>query len=71
MDHTNFKHKNKTNRFLPLAEEHNDEGRGTDKVREGSTSDASNSRGSRMRDPMTLTPEMLAMMDKHELDKAK
>ncbi len=27
--------------------------------------------GSRMRDPISLTPEILAMLDRHEPDKAK
>ena len=60
------------NRFQPLIEEHSQEsGRNNDKIREGSISDASSSRGSRMRDPATLTPEILAMLDSHEPDKSK
>ena len=54
-----------------MAEEHIEEGRGIGKVREGLVSDASNSRGIRMRDPLTLTPEILAIMVRHEPDKAK
>jgi len=53
------------------VEEHIDEGNGNYKVREGSVLDASSSRGSHMRDPLTLTPEILSMMDKHDPDKAK
>ncbi len=48
--------KNKhTNRFQPLKEGQSEEGRGSDRVKEGSVLDASNSRCSRMRDPVTLT----------------
>ncbi len=71
MDHNNSKNKYNNNIFQPLAEEYNDEGRGSDIVREGSVSDASSSRGSRMRNPVTLTPEILAMLDMHKPDKAK
>ncbi len=71
MDHNNIKNKYNNDKFQPLAEEYNDEVRGNDKVREGSVSDASSSRGCRMRDPWTLTTEILAMLDKHEPDKAK
>jgi len=64
--------KNKyTNIFQPLEKENNEVGRGNDRVREGSVSDASSSRGSRMRDPVTLTPEILAMLERHEPDKVK
>jgi len=64
--------KNKcTNRFEPLEKEQSEEGIGNDIVKEGSIVDASNSKGSRMRDPMTLTPEILAMLERHEPDKAK
>ena len=60
--------KNKyANRFQPLKEEQSEEGRGSDIVREGSVSDAC----SRMRDPTTLTPEILSMLERHEPDKAK
>jgi hypothetical protein len=60
------------NRFQPLAEEHNQEFAGnSDNVREGSISDARCSRGARIRDPISLTPEILAMMDRHEPDKSK
>lgn len=59
------------NRFQPLQEERNQGSHDNDRVREGSVSDASNSRGSRMRDPISLTPEILAMLDRHEPDKAK
>ena len=62
---------NYTNRFQPLEEEHIEEGRGGDRVREGSVSDASSCRGSRMRDPVTLTPEILAMLERHKSNKAK
>ena len=59
------------NRFHPLQEERNQGPRDSDRVREGSVSDASSSSGSRMRDPISLTPEILAMLDRHEPDKAK
>jgi len=59
-------------RFQSLVEERSHEsGRSNDKVREGSVSDASNSRGSRMRDPVSLTPGIMAMLDRHEPDKDK
>jgi hypothetical protein len=41
------------------------------KVREGSISDATSSMGIRLRDTISLTPEILAMMDMHEPDKDK
>ena len=64
--------KNKyTSRLQPLEEEQIEEGRGGDKVREGLVLDASSSRGSRMRDQVTLTPEIVAMLERHEPDKAK
>jgi len=69
--HNNIKFNHITNRFQTLAEEHNEEDRGSDRVKEGSVSAASSSRGSRMRDPVTLTPEILAMLDRHEPDKVK
>jgi hypothetical protein len=43
----------------------------SDKIREGSISDASSTRGSRMRDPTILAPEILAMLDKHEPEMSK
>ncbi len=53
-------------------EEHSQESlRNNDKVREGSVSDANNSRGARVRDPISLTPAILAMMDMLEPDKSK
>ena len=67
----NIKHNYNNNKFHPLAEEHNEEDIGNDRVREGSVSYASRSRGSRMRDPVTFTPEILAMMVSHEPEKAK
>ena len=45
--------------------------RNSDKVKEGSVSDANSSRGARARDPISLTPEILAMLDMHEPDKSK
>ena len=71
MAHNNIKFNSNTSKFQPLEEEHIKEGRDNDRGREGSVSDASSSKGSRMRDPMTLTPEILAMLDRHEKDKAK
>ena len=71
MVHNNIKHNYNNNNFHPLAEEHIDEGRGSDKVREGSASNVSSSRDSRMRDRVILTPEILAMLDMHEPEKAK
>ena len=60
------------NRFHQIREESNHEsGRGSDKIREGSISGASSSRGGRMRDPVMLTPEILAMPDRHEPNKTK
>jgi len=59
------------NRFQPLQEERNHGSRDNDKVKEGSVLDANNSRGSRMRDPISLTPEIMAMLDGHEPDKTK
>jgi hypothetical protein len=64
--------KNKyADRFQPLELQQSEEERGSDRVREGSLLDASSSRGSRMRDPVILTPEILAMLERHEPDKAK
>ena len=58
--------------FHPLREELSQEsGRGGDKIKEGSVSDASSTRGRKMRDPVILTPEILAMLDRHEPDKSK
>ena len=60
------------NRFQPLTEEHSQKSaRNSDKVREGSISDASSSRGARMRDPINIPPEILAMLDRHEPVKSK
>jgi hypothetical protein len=59
-----------TNIFQPLEEEHIEEVRGSDKVREGSVSFASSSRGGRVRDLVTLTPEILTMLERHEPEKA-
>jgi len=70
MVHSNIKHNYKSNMFHHLAEEHNEGGRGSDIVIEGSVLDASSSRCSRMRYPVTLTPEILAMLDRYEPDKA-
>jgi len=56
------------NIFQPLAEDESQGSIHIDKVREGSISDASSSRGRRMRDPISLTPEILAMLDRHEPD---
>jgi len=42
-----------------------------ERVKEGSVSDAINSRGARTRDPISLTPEILAMLNRHEPDKSK
>jgi hypothetical protein len=58
--------------FHPLREEHNQESRrGNDEIREGSVSDASSSRGGKMRDHVTLISKILAMIDRHEPDKVK
>jgi hypothetical protein len=60
------------NKFQPIAEEHIQESTGNnDKDREGSISDANSSGGARMRDPINLTPAILAMLDMHEPDKSK
>ena len=60
------------NRFQPLAEEYSQElARNRDKVREGSDSYANSSRGARMRDPISRTPKIMAMLDMHEPDKTK
>jgi hypothetical protein len=71
MEHNIIKSKYNNNRFHSLAEEYSGEGRGSDRVREGSVSYASSSRGSRMMDLVSLTPEILAMLDRPEPDKAK
>jgi hypothetical protein len=71
VDHNTIKHKNNNNKFYPLMEEHSEEGRGSDTIREGLVSNGSSSRGSRTRDRVTLTPEILAMLNRHEPDKAK
>ena len=71
MAHNNIKFNYNTNMFQPLAEEHSEEGKDNDRVRKGSVSNASSSRGSRMSYQVTLTPEILAMMDRHEPDKTK
>jgi len=59
------------NIFQSLAEDGSQGSAHFDKVREGSISDASSSRGSKLRDLITLTPEILAMIDRHEPDKGK
>ena len=59
------------NRFYPLAEDGSQGSIHNDKVRESSISDASSSRGSRLRDSISLTPEILAMLERHELDNGK
>ena len=59
------------NIFQPLAEDGSQGSAHNDKVKEGSISDASSSRGSILRDPITMTPEILAMLDRHEPDKGK
>jgi sugar/nucleoside kinase (ribokinase family) len=46
-------------------------GRNSDKVREVSFSDASSSRGNKLRDPVSLSLEIRAMIDRHEPDKDK
>ena len=72
VDQNTIKTRPNHNRFQPLREEHSQEsGRISDKIREGSISDALSTRGSRMRDPATLTPGIMAMIDKHEPDKFK
>ena len=72
VDQNTIKVRPNQNRFQPLREEHNHESeRNNDKIGEGSISDASSTRGSKMRDPATLTPEILAMLDRHEPDKSK
>jgi hypothetical protein len=71
MVHNNIKHNYNSNKFHPVAEEQNEKVKGRDKAREGLVSNASSSRGNRMRDPMTLTPEILAILHMHEPDKAK
>jgi hypothetical protein len=60
------------NKFQPLAEEHSqDSARNIDRDRDESVSDANISRGARMRDLISLTPEILAILDRHEPDKTK
>ena len=55
-----------------MAEENDQESAwNSDRVGEGSISYASNSRGARMRDPINLTPKILALLDRHEPDKSK
>jgi len=54
------------------VEGHNQESsRNNDRVREGSVSDAKSSRRARMKDPISLTPNILAILDSHESDKSK
>ena len=50
------------NRFQPLPQDGSHGSIHNDKVREGSISDASSSRGNRLRDPISLNPEILAML---------
>jgi len=71
VDYTNIKHKYDINRCQPLPAEHIEDGRGSDIVSVSLVSDASSSRGNRMRESMTLTPEILAMLDRHDPDKTK
>jgi len=55
-----------------LAEEHIQGSTGNNDIaREGFVSDANSSRGARMRDPIQLTPKILAMVDRHEPNKSK
>jgi hypothetical protein len=72
VDYNTIKTRSHHNMFHPLREELSQEsGRGGDKIKEGSVSDASSTRGRKMRDPVILTPEILAMLDRHEPDKSK
>jgi len=67
-----IKHRKHPNTYIPLAEGSSQESvQHNDNVREGSISDASTSRGNRLRDPISLAPKILAMMDRHEPAKGK
>ena len=59
------------NRFQPLAEGGSQEFVHSDKVREASISDSTSSKMIRLRDRISLTLEILAMIDRHEPYKGK
>ena len=59
------------NRFQPLEEDGSQGSIHNDKVKECLISDASSSRGSRLRDHISLTPKILAVLDRHNPDKGK
>ena len=71
-DPSKIKLRHHPNRFQPL-EEHNSEESDAenDRVREGSVSYASSSRGSRRREPIPLISQILLLLDKLEPDKGR
>jgi hypothetical protein len=70
IDPSRIKLRQHPNRFEPLAE-HNtgNSDAEIDKVREGSISDASRSKGSKRREPIPLTTHILQLLDKLEHEK--
>jgi hypothetical protein len=72
IDPQRIKLRHNHNKFQPLAKHNNaDSDKDRDKVRDGSVSDASSSKGSRKREPIPLTPEILLLLDSLELDKGR
>ena len=71
-DPSKIKLRHHPNRFQPLAEHNNANSDAKNgRVRERSLSDASSSRGSKRKDPIPLTAQILLLLDKLELDKGR
>jgi len=72
IDPNRIKLRQNQNKFQPLAEHNSaDSDKDRDRVREGSISNASSSKGSRKREPISLTLEILLLLDILEPDKGR
>ena len=72
IDPHRIRHRQIHYRFKPLAEHNNaDSDKDRNRFIEGSVSDALRSKGSRKREPIPLTPEILLLLDKLEPDKGR